>query len=663
MFDDTGALVRRKYSLSELDPGTAAYDSLRQSMSESFSFATWDNNELIRANMGEEDLRFGPFEAQEPEKLKVLFGVEKKLPTEQAEAQIKAKQLPLKVPENGVTQKALDILVERKQNEIMRKKQIEDSTGFFNGSVQFSAAVAGQMLDPVNLALSFMPVIAPARYSAMVAGANNAWSRSGIRAGVGALEGTAGAVAVEPAIYFAKQEEQADYQMSDSLWNVALGGVLGGGLHVGGGAYSDFRAGRRSQITPQGATAQAVDNASPQTREAMLKTGLQMEAQGYNADVTAVAAMDPALNPAIFVQRNPKLYFDQVKKRREAAGVMSRMKRPEYRQRVSDLAAEAKRITSTKGVSPDVDSIQDAISKLGGIARTAAESEGFDPAGFAKNRAFRKSGGKGFDEMAEALNQYGYRSLDGSPLDANSLVDIMVNGADPERVMSVSGRQGPDTDLIRQLKKSGYKPEDVSKALEKMSAGEPLGARQQRIVEDALTLIGGRRMEERGPLALQRKGGAQSTRTPQQAESEIMDFLSKRAMSEQQVDDIERLLDLMEDNLLTGDEFVSSVKSMFPDLPMHENPGLALQHTVENGFKAENVRGADKAAADEAEMKLAEPERNVDQELEQIQVMFDEHEKARGAEPADLAEYDAAITKAEQDATAFEAAFMCRLNK
>lgn len=663
MFDDTGALVRKNYSLNELDPGTAIYESFKQGLSDSFTFASWNDNELIKANMGEEDLRFGPFEASDPEKLKVLFGVEKKLSKQEAQQQINAQNLPLSVPDEGYTQKALDIVMDRKKNELMRQAQIEDSTGFYNGTVQFSANLAAQMLDPANIALGFMPVIAPAKYAALLAGANNPWSKAAIRAGVGAIEGGVGAAVVEPAIYQAKQREQADYEMADSLWNIALGSIMGGGLHAGTGAIADWKAKKKITVEPQGSTSEMVDSASPETKESLLKTAVQMEAQGYQADVESVAAMDPVFNPKIFVQRDPRLYFEQVRKKQKSLGVLSKIKRKEYKTAVKSLIDEASQFEPIKGVDVNLDSLQRAISKLGGINREAAIADGMDPAAFKKNKAFRAKGGKGFDEMAELLNQYGYTSLDGSPLSANDLVDIVVDGKDPESILSSQARRSPESDMVRELRNSGYRPDEVKKALEKLMDGEKLGKRQHRIAQDALSIIGGERAKERQATVLDRRYGNVSSLTPEQAEKEVMDFLSARAMSESQIDEIERLLDVMEDGLINGDEFVNSVKSMFVEMPGIENPGESLRNTVENGFKSENMRGSDKPASEQIESKNAESERDADQELEQVQMMFDEYQKMSGQEPVDLSEFDKAISDAELDASALEAALTCRLTK
>lgn len=61
------------------------------------------------------------------------------------------------------------------------------------------------------------------------------------------------------------------------------------------------------------------------------------------------------------------------------------------------------------------DDLLTAIAKAGGLSREAAEAQGIDPAEFGRRAkafgagpVFRKSGGMGFDEMAELLSQHGY---------------------------------------------------------------------------------------------------------------------------------------------------------------------------------------------------------------------------------------------------------------
>lgn len=76
--------------------------------------------------------------------------------------------------------------------------------------------------------------------------------RAGVRAGVGAVEGAVGAAIIEPLPLLAAQQDQTEYGLSDSLANIAMGGLLGGGLHTVGGAVSDaLRRRIATEPTPQ----------------------------------------------------------------------------------------------------------------------------------------------------------------------------------------------------------------------------------------------------------------------------------------------------------------------------------------------------------------------------------------------------------------------------
>lgn len=160
------------------------------------------------------------------------------LPAETARQQLREAGLEgeLKVPETGITQAALDVLIERKRAELKRRDVLSRSPGGFAlGAAQLGTAFAASLLDPLNVGLAFVPVVGEARYLRYLASARGIVGRSAVRAGVGALEGAAGAAIVEPVVFAAMTQEQADYDFTDSLLNVAFGTVFGGGLHVIGG--------------------------------------------------------------------------------------------------------------------------------------------------------------------------------------------------------------------------------------------------------------------------------------------------------------------------------------------------------------------------------------------------------------------------------------------
>lgn len=142
----------------------------------------------------------------------------------------------------------LSILARRKQAELKRRYILERAGGgFARGSERLLIALGTSLLDPLTVASAFVPVVSQAKYAALLKGATGALGRAGVRAGVGAIEGAAGAALVEPIVYGAKRAEQADYTLYDSLANITFGGVFGGGLHSVGGAVVDWRTGRRER--------------------------------------------------------------------------------------------------------------------------------------------------------------------------------------------------------------------------------------------------------------------------------------------------------------------------------------------------------------------------------------------------------------------------------
>ena len=164
------------------------------------------------------------------------------LTAEQARARIKEEGLDLTVEDSGIRAGALDILIERKREEVKRKL-ILDNAPASTIPIQLLAGLGASLIDPVNVASAFIPVVGEARYASMLANATSRAARIGVRARVGAVEGAVGAAMLEPLVLYASAQDQSDYGAVDSLLNVAFGSVMGGGLHSAGGYISDVRRG------------------------------------------------------------------------------------------------------------------------------------------------------------------------------------------------------------------------------------------------------------------------------------------------------------------------------------------------------------------------------------------------------------------------------------
>lgn len=157
---------------------------------------------------------------------------------EQAEQQVKESGLKVDVPDGGMRQGSLDLLLQRRQAERERAILMQSAPGSA-APAMIIASFAAQAVDPINVASAFIPVVGEARYTAMLANATGFGARFGVRAGVGAIEGAAGAALLEPATYTLSRQLQDDYDITDSLTNIAFGAVLGGSLRGVGGIIKD----------------------------------------------------------------------------------------------------------------------------------------------------------------------------------------------------------------------------------------------------------------------------------------------------------------------------------------------------------------------------------------------------------------------------------------
>jgi predicted GNAT family acetyltransferase len=164
-----------------------------------------------------------------------------KLTPEQAMERVKRNGLEGHLSfDRETTEEAVDLLSERKRKELYRQDIAARSPGGFGLTAQqFALSIGTSLADPVSAGLNFVPVVGQARYARWLAKAPGIIGRTGVRTGVGAVEGAVGAAIYEPLLYTAKQQEQADYDLTNSLLNVAFGTVTGGGIHVIGGASAD----------------------------------------------------------------------------------------------------------------------------------------------------------------------------------------------------------------------------------------------------------------------------------------------------------------------------------------------------------------------------------------------------------------------------------------
>ena len=217
-----------------------------------------------------------------------------------AKEKIKQYGFDLTVPEEGIRQSALDILISRKQNEIKIQDTLSRSPdGFFPTTAKLATALGASLIDPLNVASAFIPVVGTARYTSLLENAGGAFGRAMVRGRVGAMEGAVGAAVIEPFVAGAAIYEQADYKMTNSIENLAFGGLFGGGLHMGAGAIGDAlsRGGSAYTTKPTGKMSETINMLDASTRQQALKTAISQAMSGKEIDVEAILHLDPKFAP------------------------------------------------------------------------------------------------------------------------------------------------------------------------------------------------------------------------------------------------------------------------------------------------------------------------------------------------------------------------------
>ena len=246
-------------------------------------------------------------------------------------------------------QSVVNIMVDQKEKELERQSIIQRgpkgswnplSGGFYVGAAKFATGLATSMVDPINIAASFIPVFGQTNFARLVA--RQGFTKA--RAVRGAVEGAVGATLVEPIVYGVAQSLQADYDMYDSFLNVTFGTVLGSGLHVGAGKLKDINTRRkfnekiaegkrilgddtetdidinlyREYYPENSQIMKDLEATDPNTRKMLLQKALGDALLDDAIDVTPIANADPVLrnssdsSPNPDIRTTPKQSIDDV---------------------------------------------------------------------------------------------------------------------------------------------------------------------------------------------------------------------------------------------------------------------------------------------------------------------------------------------------------------
>jgi hypothetical protein len=235
-----GAVIRRGQTLEEFETPFGDYISnkFQQALDSNPVNLIGDLSELNRANTGGTPVISDPFTGFQGE-FDAPAEAPARLSAEDIATRAKEAGVKVDVPDDGLSEEAFNILVKRRQREAVQQDAIARSPTGSRSLLGFGAQLGASLLDPLNIGLAFVPVIGPARYSSMLAKAGSPIARAGVRGGVGAAEGAVGVAVFEPFAYGMHAQLQDDYSALDSLMNIGVGSVMGGGLHIGAGGIKD----------------------------------------------------------------------------------------------------------------------------------------------------------------------------------------------------------------------------------------------------------------------------------------------------------------------------------------------------------------------------------------------------------------------------------------
>ena len=329
------------------------------------------------------------------------------------------------VGEEGITEGLANLLAERKDRRDSIKFTLNRSQGGFGlGALQFGTALAGSFLDPLNVASAFIPIVGQARMATMAA----RFGKTGGRFVAGAVDGAVGAAILEPLVAGqAYLEQDVDYGLMDSFLNVTIGGVLGGGLHVGFGKISDrIEASKVKDEALVRAVAQAVSDEEINVANLHRQDAKVTEAERIQKSneklaeqsdvVTVERRIDPETGEIIEEKVNRKPDFvPEYKRKGQRIPPSLKVKKPK---------SLVEYIKSKGGIDPESQGaadLQEVIPRLGGD-RESKRLRAFFYVSAAK-------GGKSVDDMLTMAREDGYlpAEIEGvaDDIGINNLIDAV----------------------------------------------------------------------------------------------------------------------------------------------------------------------------------------------------------------------------------------------
>lgn len=163
-----------------------------------------------------------------------------KLSKEQAQEAITNAGVSIQnVPDNLTSDMLVSIIQRQKYLDDLNRTKERRPDGYLSYTLGTGAMLGPQILDPVGMALNFVPLVGTARYANMVGKSTTMLGRTATRFGLSGAEAAGANLLVEPARYAMANALGDDYTAYDTFMNTAFGFGFGGTLGAGAGAIGD----------------------------------------------------------------------------------------------------------------------------------------------------------------------------------------------------------------------------------------------------------------------------------------------------------------------------------------------------------------------------------------------------------------------------------------
>lgn len=375
----------------------------------------------------------------------------------------------LTVPKNGIPKNALDLLMQWKDEELLRQqRRAAAPDDWAQVGLGVIAGISASILDPASLTAGMLPLGGPAR----LLQATTRGGRVARGAAAGAVAGAAESAIFEPLVYSSMQRQQADYDLDDSMLNVLFGAGFGGLLGGIGGAF------RRA--APEAAEAPAQYEAPPEVQRAVVAQATSAVEEGRPVravEVIALAAendprtaraMQEAVNPAgavidtIMPGRGGFMVADVTEPAiapaavAEPALVMAEaapepVARAPVQAEVESLAAEVGRLRKAQTAPPNRESLNNFIADRGGInPDDPLTADLKSMTGNRKQRpGFYNRQGQSIDRAREAAAEAGYFGMGRDPqsVSIDEFLEAVQRESNGERVFPPERLEDFQSDL------------------------------------------------------------------------------------------------------------------------------------------------------------------------------------------------------------------------